>query len=155
MAGNGVGRAGNKIILKLKFMNRVIHFEIQADDAERAKDFYMKTFGWKIEKWEFKGKEALKDEKGGIMNYWLIMTGKEGVPGIDGGMYMRPADDKIYTYDCTISVDDINKAIEDVKKNGGKIRIEKGEIEGVGIFAGCIDTEGNRFGLMQPKIPIK
>lgn len=128
--------------------SRVIHFEVQADDVERAKNFYEKAFGWKIE-------SAMKKEEGGMMDYWMIKTGEEDTPGINGGMYQRPADEKIHYFDCTIAVDDIDKAIEAVKKNGGKIRTErtgheKDELPGVGWFAGAIDTEGNMFGLMQP-----
>jgi len=29
-------------------MNKVAHFEIPADDKERAKKFYNETFGWQI-----------------------------------------------------------------------------------------------------------
>jgi predicted enzyme related to lactoylglutathione lyase len=128
-------------------MNRVIHFEVQADDVKRAKEFYQKTFGWKID-------QMMKKEDGG-MDYWGLNTGEEGTPGINGGLYERPKDEKIYHYDCTISVDDIDKAISDIKKNGGKIRTEKtgkekNEIPGVGWFAAAIDTEGNMFGIMQP-----
>jgi predicted enzyme related to lactoylglutathione lyase len=121
-----------------------MHFEIQADDVERAKGFYEKAFNWKIEKWKGDGE---KD----VMDYWMVMTGEDKEPGINGGMYQRPADRKLYTYDCTISVDDIDQAIEAVKANGGTIRQEKMELKGVGWFAGAIDTEGNNFALMQPK----
>ncbi len=124
-------------------MSRVIHFEIQADNVERAKNFYEKALGWEI-------KQAMKKEDGG-MDYWMIMTGEKGEPGINGGMYQRPeAGDKFYVYDCTINVADIDKAIQAVKDNGGQITKEKSEIPHVGWFAGCKDTEGNRFGLMQP-----
>ena len=123
--------------------NRVIHFEVQADDVERAKAFYKKAFGWKIEKWVEKEGESLG------MDYWMLMTGEEGEQGINGGMYQRPEDRKLYTFDCTIGVADIDKAIEDVKKNGGEIRGEKMEMPGVGWFAGGVDTEGNAFGLIQ------
>lgn len=127
-------------------MNRVIHFEVQADDVDRAKKFYEETFGWKIEKW-------MDGDNKNEMEYWGLITGKDGTPGINGGLYQRPknkTEKSIYTYDCTISVDDIDKAIADVKKNGGKIRTEKMEIPKVGWFAGAFDTEGNMFGLMQP-----
>ena len=123
-------------------MNRVIHFEIQADDIERVKKFYEKVLGWKIE-------QIMTKEKGG-MDYWSITTG-DSVPGINGGLYQRPADgDKFYLYDCTVEVADLDKAVADVKANGGTITREKMEIPGVGWFAGAKDTEGNRFGLMQP-----
>ncbi len=123
-------------------MNRVIHFEIQADNVERAKKFYEKVLGWKIE-------QMMKKEEGG-MDYWGLNTGDSN-PGINGGMYQRPKEgEKFYLYDCTIEVADLDKAMKAVKANGGTITKEKMEIPNVGWFAGAKDTEGNRFGLMQP-----
>lgn len=122
-----------------------MHFEIQADDIERVKKFYEKTLGWKIS-------QVMAEEKGDMMDYWMINTGKDmDGPGIDGGLYKRPQEvgQKFYLYDCTITVPDIDKAVEDVKANGGEITKEKMEIKGVGLFAGAKDTEGNRFGLIQ------
>ncbi len=124
-------------------MNRVIHFEIQADNVDRAKNFYQKVLGWKIE-------QAMKKEEGG-MDYWTITTGDAG-PGINGGMYPRPQEKekKFYLYDCTITVPNLDQAIKAVKENGGTITSEKMEIPKVGWFASAKDTEGNKFGLMQP-----
>lgn len=121
---------------------RVIHFEIQADDVGRAKDFYEKVFDWKIEK-------AMMEDSGN-MDYWLLNTGSKDAPGINGGMSKRDKNMPLYTYDCTIQVGDIDEAIDMVKKNGGKITREKMEIPKVGWFARGIDTEGNMFGLMEP-----
>jgi predicted enzyme related to lactoylglutathione lyase len=124
-------------------MNRVVHFEVQADDIERAKTFYQKTFNWKIEKW------MNKEDRGG-MDYWGLVTGEEGASGINGGLYQRPPDgEKYYLYDCTIDVPDLDQAIEAVKANGGTITREKVEMPTVGWFASAKDTEGNRFGMMQ------
>jgi uncharacterized protein len=122
--------------------NRVIHFEIQADDIQRAKSFYENVFNWEIKQW-------MKAEESG-MDYWGLVTGPDGTPGINGGLYQRPPENRLATFDCTVQVDDIDKAIEDVKKNGGIIRGEKMEIPAVGWFVGGTDTEGNRFGIMQP-----
>jgi predicted enzyme related to lactoylglutathione lyase len=122
-------------------MNRVIHFEIQADDVERAKNFYEKALGWKIAKF-------MNKEDKGMMDYWMIDTG-EG-PGIGGGMYARKDNpEKNYLYDCTIDVKDLDAAVAAVKANGGTIIRDKTEMKGVGWFASAKDTEGNRFGLMQ------
>jgi predicted enzyme related to lactoylglutathione lyase len=125
--------------------NRPIHFEIQADDAERAKKFYESVLGWKIEKSTMPGVG---------MEYWMINTG-DG-PGINGGLYKR-ADNpirKINTFDCTIQVDDMDKVIAGIKANGGKIEPyegkEKWEMKGLGWFSRAIDSEGNVFGLLQP-----
>src|SRR5437762_343051 len=109
--------------------NRVIHFEIQADDVSRASDFYKKVLGWEFT-------QAMKKEEAG-MDYWTIKTGEEGTPGINGGMYMRPAEgEKFHTYDCTVMVENIDKTIDDFKANGGTIRLtngqEKSQIPGVG-----------------------
>lgn len=124
-------------------MNRVIHFEIQADDINRASDFYKKVFGWEVS-------QMMKKEETG-MDYFGITTGKD-CAGINGGMYQRPmiGVENLYTYDCTIDVEDIDKAMELVKQNGGTITREKMKIPNVGLFCGCKDTEGNRFGLIQP-----
>lgn len=124
--------------------NRVVHFEIQAKDVNRAKEFYEKTLNWKIE-------PAMQKEEGASMDYWMIITG-EGTPGINGGMYQRPEDpeQQFHLYDCTIQVDDLDKTVEAVKANGGTITKEKMEIPGVGWFVSAKDTEGNRFGLLQP-----
>ena len=124
--------------------NRPVHFEIQADDAERAKKFYENALGWKIEKSTMPGVG---------MDYWMIGTG-EG-PGINGGLYKR-ADNpnkKITTFDCTVQVDDIDKVIAAIKSNGGKINQwegkDKWEMKGLGWFSRAEDSEGNIFGLLQ------
>lgn len=125
--------------------NRPIHFEIQADDAQRAKKFYENCLGWKIEKSSMPGVG---------MDYWMVMTG-EG-PGINGGLYKRSDNPirKIITFDCTIQVEDIDKVIAAIKENGGKIELwegqEKWEMKGLGWFSRAVDTEGNVFGLLQP-----
>ena len=123
--------------------NRPIHFEVQADDAERAKKFYESTLGWKIEKSKMPGVE---------MEYWMVETG-EG-PGINGGIYKRTDGARtLHNFDCTISVDDIDKVIAAIKANGGKIEPwegkEKWEMKGLGWFSRATDTEGNTFGLLQ------
>ena len=121
-------------------MNRVIHFEIQADNVDRAQKFYENALGWKF-------RQMMKKDEGG-MNYWGIETG-EG-PGINGGLYERSAaSEPFHLYDCTILVENIDNAIAAVKANGGMITRDKSEIPNVGFFAGCKDTEGNRFGMMQ------
>src|SRR5262245_2829618 len=58
-------------------MPRVIHFEIHAEKPERAVAFYSKLFGWEFTKW------------GGPMEYYLVKTGPDGQPGINGGMIKR------------------------------------------------------------------
>lgn len=113
-----------------------MHFEINADDPLRAKKFYEEVFGWKIEKWE------------GPVDYWNIETGEEE-PGINGGIQKReePGDG----IDNFIEIDSLDDYIKKISDVGGKIISDKISIPGVGTFTYILDTEGNKFGLMQPE----
>jgi predicted enzyme related to lactoylglutathione lyase len=122
-------------------MPRIVHFDIRTDDPERAIAFYKKAFGWSIVKWS-----------GGPMDYWLVTTGPEGEPGINGGLSRRMEPGKCehsHGYNCTVGVDSIDDAVEKVKAAGGTITMQKTPLPGVGWFAACVDTEGNGFALMQ------
>lgn len=84
-------------------MPRPIHFEIHADDPERAVSFYDAVFGWRIAKWD------------GPVDYWLVTTGEEDEPGINGAILRRmggtPGDsDSVNAFVNTIQVDSIERA---------------------------------------------
>ncbi|MFZ2190305.1 MAG: VOC family protein [Candidatus Magasanikiibacteriota bacterium] len=129
---------------KPKQKDKIFHFEIQADDVSRAIDFYKKTFNWKI-------KKIINANTKHKKNYWILSTGTVDSFGwVKCGVYKRPKERKKYSCDCTIVVDDLDKIIEKIKKNGGQIKREKMEIEEVGWFAGAIDTENNVFAILQP-----
>jgi predicted enzyme related to lactoylglutathione lyase len=115
-------------------MPRVVHFEIAADDPQRAAAFYSEVFGWRIQKWD------------GPVEYWLVQTGESG-PGIDGGLMRRAgAPGPVVN---TVDVDDVEDAIARITRVGGKVLSPKQAIPGIGWFAYCQDTEGNPFGIMQ------
>ncbi|UCD96951.1 MAG: VOC family protein [Candidatus Bathyarchaeota archaeon] len=116
-------------------MPRVVHFEIEADQPERAIKFYETVFGWKIEKWE------------GPIKYWLITTGKKDEPGIDGGLSKR-AEGEPSTVN-TIDVPSVDQYIKKVEGSGGSIVRPKMAVPGVGWMAYFKDPEGNMFGMME------
>ena len=116
-------------------MSRIVHFEIPADDPERAIKFYEKVFDWQIEKWD------------GPIEYWLIMTGEEDKPGIDGGLARR--EDPTTGVENTIDVKDLDTSLANVKASGGEIIRPRMAVPGVGWMAYIKDTEGNVFGLME------
>ena len=122
-------------------MSRVIHFDLSADDPERAAAFYRNVFNWKVNKWE------------GPDDYWLIQTGTDDDSGITGGVAGR-----IKAEDTTAVIFDVESVDEAAKKvlgSGGKIREEKKTIPGVGYLVMCRDTEGNTFGMMQVDASVK
>ncbi len=116
-------------------MPRVIHFDISADDPERALRFYRDVFGWKAEKWN------------GPFDYWLIKTGEPDQPGIDGGLARR--DQPWESITNIIDVTSVDEMAARIVANGGIIVRPRNAIPGVGYFAACQDTEGNVFGIMQ------
>ena len=132
----------------------IVHFEIPADDVERARKFYSTLFGWKIEKIEVR-----KD--GETMDYWMISTisSSEGKgegnhdekksASIGGGLMKRqdPQQPNL-NYIGVSSIDEYSKK---VKELGGKVVMPKTEITGYGFFAICIDTENNAFALWENK----
>jgi len=122
-------------------MARVVHFELHADDPERAQRFYRACFQWQFHKWE------------GPFDYWLISTGPKEEMGIDGGMMCRtvPADGKgASAYVGILGVEDIDAAIAAVMQHGGAVEMPKGPVPGIGWLAYFRDTEGNLFGVLQP-----
>ena len=121
-------------------MARVVHFEIHAENTERAIQFYQKSFGWEFQKWE------------GPIDYWLVMTGPKDQPGIDGGLVPRQVEidgQAVIAYVCTIDVPDIDATVSTVEKNGGTIAIAKMAVPTVGWLVYFKDTEGNMVGAMQ------
>lgn len=130
-------------------MNRVVHFEIHASDPERAATFYRAVFGWTINEWVIPGVEMPPENR-----YWLVGTGPDGEPGINGGILVRrgesPADGQpVNAYICTIGVASLDAAVAKALASGGAAVLPKMPIKGVGWLAYCRDTEGNIFGMMQ------
>jgi hypothetical protein len=120
--------------------NPIVHFEIPADDVQRAKKFYEDALGWKIsDPWN--------------MNYFLVETREDGQPGINGGLMPRKnAGQPFMNY---IAVDSIDAACKNVEEAGGTIALSKTEIgPGMGWVAAFKDTEGNILGFHEtPKKP--
>jgi hypothetical protein len=117
-------------------MPTICHFEIPAEDIERAKKFYTELFGWKIEKYPVP------------MEYWMITTTNEkGEKAIDGGMMKRQNPQQpIAVYIDVPSVDEYTAKVENL---GGKVVLLKTAVPGVGYFAVCLDTENNCFAIWE------
>lgn len=115
-------------------MSRPVHFEIMAANPSKAAEFYSKVFGWQINKWE------------GPADYWLVITGAEGTPGINGGIARSQGEPLTVN---TIEVSSVDEFAEKVTANGGKIVVPKTTIPGVGYQIYCQDSEGIVFGLHQ------
>lgn len=124
-------------------MNKVVHFEIPAENVKRAQEFYKDVFGWKINEYP-------------EMEYTILQTGPTDEKGmakeqgfISGGMMKRQ--DEIKNPIITIEVEDIDTKADEIAKHGGKVIRSKMEVGDMGYASYFIDSEGNILGLWQNK----
>lgn len=126
-------------------MYPVIHFEMPAKDKKRVKKFYENAFGWQMQQF---GPE-MGDYILATTTPVDIKTQRPIEPGaINGGFYQRGKDGTVPH--VVISVDNLEKHIQIVKKSGGKILGKVMDIPGIGKFVMFKDTEDNRVGMLQP-----
>ncbi len=126
-------------------MSRVVHFEVLADDLERAKAFYAAVFGWAFQ------------DYGAVTGspYWGIVTGPDEDMGINGGLMQRPVpaagpEQGVTAYVCTIGVEDFDATAAKVLAAGGQVALPKTALTGMAWQGYFLDTEGNTFGVHQP-----
>lgn len=109
-------------------MASVEHFEIPADDVERAQTFYGNVFGFTYEPWG--------DDMG------MLMTGG----GINGDVHQRGV---VPHPTVVITVDDIEQTLSAIVEAGGE---RVGEIVAMSEqmrYAYFRDTEGNLVGVVE------
>ena len=115
-------------------MNRITFFEIPSDDPDRSRQFYSKTFGWTYEQF-------------GDQPYWMINTGNDETPGINGGLMKKNHPQQPVTN--SIQVEDIDATVAAIESNGGQIVVPKMAIPTIGWLAYFKDPDQNIFGVMQ------
>src|SRR3989304_10310263 len=124
-------------------MNPVVHFEMPAVNKKRGAKFYETAFGWEMQ------------QLGAEMGHYLLATTTPldknrmhlNKGAINGGFFQKPKEGKVPH--LVISVDNLKKHMEIVKKAGGKVLGKPMDIPGVGLFIMIKDTEGNRVGMLQ------
>jgi predicted enzyme related to lactoylglutathione lyase len=124
---------------------QVVHFEIPADDIERARGFYREAFGWEM--------TPVPE-----MDYTMVMTTPSGTDGrptevgaINGGMLARQ--DPVTTTVITVNVDDVDMALAKLERLGGKTVTGRQAVGDMGFSAYFEDTEGNVVGLWEAAQP--
>ena len=123
-------------------MDKVVHFEIPADDMKRAQNFYAKTFGWEMQDMP-------------QMNYAMLTTvptDENHMPkesgAINGGMYKRE-EGFSKTPVVVIGVSSVDDSVKKVEAAEGRVVKPKIQIADMGLYAQVTDTEGNIIGLWQ------
>jgi uncharacterized protein len=125
-------------------MHKVVHFEIPADDLDRAKTFYGSVFGWELQSVPMGGGEYTVVKTTAVDEQTQMPT----EPGaINGGMMQR--DELLRAPVLTIDVDAIDDALREIESGGGSTVTPRTEIPGMGAFAYFTDPEGNVLGLWE------
>ena len=125
----------------------IVHFEIPADDPERAAKFYRELFGWEISRYEGSA------DGGPGMEYWMVRTvptDAEGMPtrpGVNGGLMRRMAPGQ--TPVNYIGVADVDEFVRKAERLGAKIVVPKMPVPSMGWFSQLTDPEGNLFAIWQ------
>jgi predicted enzyme related to lactoylglutathione lyase len=124
-------------------MRKVVHFEIPADDVERAKSFYGSVFDWEL--------NTMQMDEG---EYTIVTTTPVDdsmmptEPGaVNGGLMQRSNETPSPV--ITIDVDDIEQSLKDVEAAGGSTVTPRTAIPGMGAFGYFKDPEGNIMGLWE------
>jgi uncharacterized protein len=115
--------------------NRVVHFEIPANEPKALVKFYSDLFGWKFQRADLPGPE-----------YWLCDTGSDG-PGINGAVMQRQ--DPRQPWMNYVDVASIDAALEAATKLGAQVALPKLSVPGIGAVAAIMDPQGNLCGLWE------
>lgn len=124
----------------------IVHFEIPADDPERAAKFYRELFGWQVDRYPGSSEK-------GMPEYWMVQTvptdakGQPARPGVNGGLMRRmmPGQGPV-NYIGVASVDEFTRKAE---RLGAKVCMPKHPVPQMGWFAQLTDTEGNVFAIWE------
>jgi predicted enzyme related to lactoylglutathione lyase len=115
--------------------NRIVHFEIPANEPQALTKFYTEMFGWSFQKAPVPGPE-----------YWLCKTG-DGSPGIDGAVMQRQnAGQPWMNY---VEVESADASLATATKLGGQVALPKMAVGDMGWVAAFIDPQGNICGLWE------
>jgi uncharacterized protein len=112
--------------------NKVVHFEMAGGDGKQLQEFYGKAFGWNI-------------DADNPMNYGMVNADDAGVAG--GVSPAGPEGDSHLT--VYIEVDDLQKALDEIEKLGGKTVNPPMEVPGGPTLAHFSDPAGNFVGLVK------
>ena len=117
-------------------MPTIVHFDISADEPERAKEFYEELFDWKIEL-----------SPGPVPYYLIETTDLDGKDAVGGGIAKRGSPEQNITN--FIGLDSVDEYIKKVEKLGGMVIEHKWAVHGWGYLAVCLDTENNTYGIWE------
>jgi len=117
--------------------NPFVHVELHTNDPAKAKAFYSKLFGWKLEDVPMPGGSA----------YPMIGVGE----GTGGGMMAAQLPGSPPRWQAYVGVDDVAASTRKARELGAKIMMDKTEVANFGFMSVITDPTGATIALWQPK----
>jgi predicted enzyme related to lactoylglutathione lyase len=116
--------------------NPFVHVELNTTDLKKAKDFYTKLFGWKLE-----------DAPMPNGTYTMIGVGE----GTGGGMMQQMQPGAPSSWLAYVQVDDIEASTAKAKSLGATVMKGVTEVMDAGWLSILVDPTGAVLGLWKPK----
>lgn len=115
------------------------HFAINSDDLVASRRFYESLFGWRFEAW-------------GPPDFFHILDAAGDRPGPIGALQARRdliSGRTTTGFECTVAVDDADRAAAAAVAAGGVVLMDKTTITGVGDLIFVADPSGHPVGAMR------
>jgi predicted enzyme related to lactoylglutathione lyase len=111
----------------------IVHIELPSSDFARSAAFYGKLFGWKTDGVQ-SGGHLLFELPGGIQGSWIRDALAQAVGPIP-----------------FVAVADVEKVLDEAKKQGGRVLVRKLPLANRGAFGLLADRDGNVIGVLAVK----
>jgi uncharacterized protein len=118
--------------------NPFVHVELHTNDLAKAKQFYTRLFGWKLQDVPMSG-------SGGT--YTLIDVGG----GTGGGMLTNPTPGAPSTWMAYVGVDDLEASTKKARELGAKVLLDVTEVGSFGWMSVISDPTGATVAMWKGK----
>jgi len=118
--------------------NPFVHVELHTKDLVKAKDFYSKLFGWRLDDVPMPGGQG---------SYTLINVGE----GTGGGMFANPDPNVPPHWLAYVGVDDIHAMTKKAKDLGATVVQDVLEVGEYGLMSVIIDPTGAALAMWKSK----
>ena len=117
--------------------NPFVHVELHTNDLAKAKTFYSKLFGWKLQDMPMPGGST----------YTMIDVGE----GTGGGIMRAEPPGSPPRWQAYVAVDDVAQTTRNARELGAQVMMDKTEVGDFGFMSVIIDPTGATIALWQPK----
>ncbi|HEY3065634.1 MAG TPA: VOC family protein [Methylomirabilota bacterium] len=116
--------------------NPFVHVELHSNNLQKARDFYTRLFGWKLQ----------DEPMPGDGSYTMIDVGG----GTGGGMMATRAPGEPSHWLAYVGVDDIDASTKKAKELGAKVVMDVTEVGKFGWMSIITDPTGATFAMWKP-----